>query len=94
MTWEQAEEQAKPVLVCPLCQGRDFDQEQARMDSHGASRATSWSCRSASDVGSCCSSPPAEASSTSTEFARSQTKQEPDRDDQSDRDDGDAQHRR
>ena len=33
MTWEHAEEQAKPVLQCPLCKGRDFDQEQGRMDS-------------------------------------------------------------
>jgi hypothetical protein len=33
MTWEAAEEQAKPRLTCPLCEGTEFDQEQGRMDS-------------------------------------------------------------
>ena len=33
MTWERAEEAAKPVLKCPLCAGTEFDQQQGRMDS-------------------------------------------------------------
>lgn len=33
MTWEQADQKAKPVLRCPLCQGTTFDQQQGRMDS-------------------------------------------------------------
>jgi len=33
MTWERAEDEAKQRLVCPLCQGTDFDREQGRMDS-------------------------------------------------------------
>lgn len=33
MTWEQAEDQAKPVLRCPLCAGMEFDTEQGRLDS-------------------------------------------------------------
>ena len=33
MTWERAEETAKPVLKCPLCGGMQFDQQQGRMDS-------------------------------------------------------------
>ena len=33
MTWERAEEAAKPVLKCPLCDGTQFDQQQGRMDS-------------------------------------------------------------
>lgn len=33
MTWEQAEETAKRQLKCPLCEGRDFDRQQGRMDS-------------------------------------------------------------
>ena len=33
MTWERAEEAAKPVLKCPLCGGTQFDQQQGRMDS-------------------------------------------------------------
>jgi len=33
MTWERAEQQAPPQLVCPLCEGTEFDQEQGRMDS-------------------------------------------------------------
>ena len=33
MTWENAERDAKRRLVCPLCEGTDFDQEQGRMDS-------------------------------------------------------------
>ena len=31
--WENAEQAARPVLQCPLCQNRDFDQEEGRMDS-------------------------------------------------------------
>lgn len=33
MTWESAEEGAKKHLVCPLCEGTKFDQQQGRMDS-------------------------------------------------------------
>ena len=34
MSWEQAaDEPSRPVLVCPLCQGTEFDQEEGRMDS-------------------------------------------------------------
>jgi uncharacterized protein len=33
MTWEHAEEAAKPVLKCPLCSGTEFDRQQGRMDS-------------------------------------------------------------
>jgi hypothetical protein len=33
MTWERAEETAKPVLKCPLCGGTAFDRQQGRMDS-------------------------------------------------------------
>lgn len=33
MTWERAEEAARPVLKCPLCGGREFDREEGRMDS-------------------------------------------------------------
>ena len=33
MTWEEAEQKSKPVLRCPLCDGREFDQQQGRMDS-------------------------------------------------------------
>ena len=33
MTWERAEKQAPPRLICPLCEGTEFDQEQGRMDS-------------------------------------------------------------
>ena len=33
MTWENAEEQAKRQLRCPLCEGTQFDRQQGRMDS-------------------------------------------------------------
>ena len=34
MSWEQAaDEQAKPTLICPICQGTYFAQEEGRMDS-------------------------------------------------------------
>ena len=33
MTWEHAEEAAKPVLKCPLCGGTEFDRERGRLDS-------------------------------------------------------------
>jgi hypothetical protein len=33
VTWEHAEESAKPVLRCPLCQGMEFEREQGRIDS-------------------------------------------------------------
>ena len=33
MTWEQAEDVAKPVLKCPLCGGTEFERQQGRMDS-------------------------------------------------------------
>jgi hypothetical protein len=33
MTWEQAEETARRRLQCPLCEGREFDRQQGRMDS-------------------------------------------------------------
>ena len=33
MSWEHAEEQARPVLKCPLCDSVEFDQEEGRMDS-------------------------------------------------------------
>jgi hypothetical protein len=33
MTWEQAEQTARPVLKCPLCGGLEFEQQQGRMDS-------------------------------------------------------------
>ena len=32
-TWEEAEESARRQLVCPLCDGRDFDRQQGRIDS-------------------------------------------------------------
>ena len=32
-TWERAEEGARRRLVCPLCDGRDFDRQQGRIDS-------------------------------------------------------------
>ena len=33
-TWEQAEETARQTkLVCPLCQGTEFDKEEGRIDS-------------------------------------------------------------
>jgi len=33
MTWERADEMAKPVLKCPLCGGTQFDEQKGRMDS-------------------------------------------------------------
>ena len=33
MTWDEAEQKSKPVLRCPLCDGREFEQQQGRMDS-------------------------------------------------------------
>ena len=33
MSWENAEEGARKHLECPLCQGREFDRQQGRMDS-------------------------------------------------------------
>ena len=33
MSWEHAEEQARPVPKCPLCDSVEFDQEEGRMDS-------------------------------------------------------------
>jgi hypothetical protein len=33
MTWEHAEESAKPVLRCPLCGGLDIERQQGRIDS-------------------------------------------------------------
>ena len=33
MTWEHAEETARPVLKCPLCTGTEFERQQGRMDS-------------------------------------------------------------
>lgn len=33
MTWERAEATAKPILKCPLCDGREFDRQQGRLDS-------------------------------------------------------------
>ena len=33
MTWERAEEMAKPVLKCPLCGGQQFDEQKGRVDS-------------------------------------------------------------
>ncbi len=33
MSWEQAEEQARPVLQCPLCESAEFDKEEGRIDS-------------------------------------------------------------
>ena len=33
MTLEQADEQSKPVLRCPLCQATEFDTQQGRLGS-------------------------------------------------------------
>jgi len=33
MTWERADEVAKRVLKCPLCDGTEFDRQEGRMDS-------------------------------------------------------------
>jgi hypothetical protein len=33
MTWERAEETAKPVLKCPLCGNMQVDEQKGRMDS-------------------------------------------------------------
>ena len=33
MTWERAEDEARPVLKCPLCDGLEIDRQQGRMDS-------------------------------------------------------------
>lgn len=32
-TWEQAEQSARPVLKCPLCESTEFERQQGRMDS-------------------------------------------------------------
>ena len=45
MTWEQAEEKSKPVLRCPLCEGRGFDTEEARLSSEATSRREARSAR-------------------------------------------------
>jgi uncharacterized protein len=39
MTWEQAEERAKPLPECSTCGGTEFDRQQGRMDSRWGIRS-------------------------------------------------------
>jgi uncharacterized protein len=71
MSWEQAaDEGTKPVLVCPLCHGTEFDQEEGRMDSRWGLTSHKLVLKICQRCGWYSSSRRAAASSTSTEASQ------------------------